>query len=62
MRFDVLTLFPEMFQGYLTQSLLKLAIESGLVEIQPVEHPRLGGRASTKAWTIDRSAAAPAWC
>src|SRR5262245_19348704 len=33
MRFDVLTLFPEMFQGYFTQSLLKLAIERGLVEI-----------------------------
>src|SRR5439155_1032633 len=26
MRFDVLTLFPEIFQGYLTQSLLKLAL------------------------------------
>jgi tRNA (guanine37-N1)-methyltransferase len=33
MRFDVLTLFPEIFQGYLTQSLLKLAIDKGLVEI-----------------------------
>src|SRR5215467_15429318 len=33
MRFDVLTLFPEIFQGYLTQSLLKLALEKGLVEI-----------------------------
>ena len=33
MRFDVLTLFPEIFQGYLTQSLLKLALERGLVEI-----------------------------
>jgi tRNA (guanine37-N1)-methyltransferase len=33
MRFDVLSLFPEIFQGYLTQSLLKLAIQSGLVEI-----------------------------
>ncbi len=33
MRFDVLSLFPEMFQGYLTQSLLKLAIQKGLVEI-----------------------------
>jgi len=29
----VLTLFPEIFQGYLTQSLLKLAIQKGLVEI-----------------------------
>src|SRR6516225_9744528 len=33
MRFDVLTLFPEIFAGYLTQSLLKLAIDQGLVEI-----------------------------
>src|SRR5436305_2506321 len=33
MRFDVLTLFPEIFSGYLTQSLLKLAIDKGLVEI-----------------------------
>ncbi|HTU89762.1 MAG TPA: tRNA (guanosine(37)-N1)-methyltransferase TrmD, partial [Gemmataceae bacterium] len=29
----MLTLFPEIFQGYLTQSLLKLAIQNGLVEI-----------------------------
>jgi tRNA (guanine37-N1)-methyltransferase len=33
MRFDVLTLFPKIFQGYLTQSLLKLALQKGLVEI-----------------------------
>jgi tRNA (guanine37-N1)-methyltransferase len=34
MRFDVLTLFPDMFPGYLGQSLLKLAIERGLVNVQ----------------------------
>lgn len=34
MRFDVLTLFPEIFAGYLTQSLLKLAIQNGLVDIR----------------------------
>ena len=34
MRFDVLTLFPEIFQGYLGQSVLKLAIERGLVEVR----------------------------
>ncbi len=34
MRFDVLTLFPDIFQGYFTQSLLKLAIERGLVDIK----------------------------
>jgi tRNA (guanine37-N1)-methyltransferase len=33
MRFDVLTLFPEIFQGYLGQSLLRRAIEAGLVEV-----------------------------
>jgi tRNA (guanine37-N1)-methyltransferase len=32
-RFDVLTLFPDLFQGYLTQSILKLAIDRGLVAI-----------------------------
>ena len=33
MRFDVLTLFPEIFQGYLTQSLLKIALDKALVQI-----------------------------
>lgn len=33
MRFDVLTLFPEIFSGYLGQSLLKLAIQRGLVSV-----------------------------
>ena len=34
MRFDVLTLFPDLFQGYFTQSLLKLALQKGLVDIR----------------------------
>lgn len=34
MRFDVLTLFPEMFASYLGQSLLKLAIDRGLVDVR----------------------------
>ena len=33
MRFDILTLFPDMFPGYLGQSLLKKAIDAGLVEV-----------------------------
>jgi tRNA (guanine37-N1)-methyltransferase len=33
-RFDVLTLFPEIFSGYLEQSLLKLAIARGLVDVR----------------------------
>ncbi|MBN1909726.1 MAG: tRNA (guanosine(37)-N1)-methyltransferase TrmD [Pirellulales bacterium] len=34
MRFDVLTLFPEMFTGYLGESVLKRAIERGLVDVR----------------------------
>src|SRR5438876_2480126 len=33
MRFDVLTLFPEIFQGYLTQSILKLALDKVIVTL-----------------------------
>jgi tRNA (guanine37-N1)-methyltransferase len=34
MRFDILTLFPDIFNGYLGQSLLQKAIEKGLIEVQ----------------------------
>ena len=34
MRFDVLTLFPEIFRGYLEQSLVRKAIDRGLIEIR----------------------------
>lgn len=34
MRFDVLTLFPDIFPGYLGQSLLKKAIDAGLVDVR----------------------------
>src|SRR6266852_6841118 len=33
MRFDVITLFPEIFQGYLSQSILKLALDKGIVTL-----------------------------
>jgi len=33
MRFDLLTLFPDLFESYLAQSLLKKAIDRGLVEV-----------------------------
>jgi tRNA (guanine37-N1)-methyltransferase len=34
MRFDVLTLFPDIFQGYRGQSLLNRAIQAGLVDVR----------------------------
>lgn len=34
MRFDVVTLFPEMFEGYLGEGLLSKAISKGLIEVR----------------------------
>jgi tRNA (guanine37-N1)-methyltransferase len=34
MRFDVLTLFPDIFQGFLGQSLLNRAIQAGLIDVR----------------------------
>jgi tRNA (guanine37-N1)-methyltransferase len=45
MRFDILTLFPELFDSYLQQSLLKLAIDKGLVEVH---------RWNIRDWATDR--------
>ncbi len=39
MRFDVLTLFPEMIQNYCSQSIIKRAIESNVIEINTI-NPR----------------------
>lgn len=33
-RFDVLTLFPDLFAGYLSQSLLKIARNAGIVDVR----------------------------
>jgi tRNA (guanine37-N1)-methyltransferase len=34
MRFDIFTLFPQMFQGPFTESILKRAVEAGLLELR----------------------------
>lgn len=61
MRFDVLTLFPGMFPSYLGQSLLKLAIERGLIDVQ-LHNIRDWASTSTTPWTTAPLAADPAWC
>src|SRR5258706_13424094 len=33
MRFDILTIFPEMFSGPLTESIIKRAIQAGLISV-----------------------------
>lgn len=47
MRFDILTLFPELFDSYLEQGLLKRAIKNQLVEIQ---------RWNFRDWATDKHA------
>ncbi len=45
MRFDVLTLFPEMFSGYLAESVLNKAIDRGLIEVH---------LHNIRDWTLDK--------
>lgn len=45
MRFDLLTLFPDLFESYLSQSLLKKAIDRGLVEVH---------RWNFRDWALDK--------
>lgn len=44
-RFDILTLFPEIFDGFLGESLLKRAIAKGLIDVQ---------RWNYRDWTYDK--------
>lgn len=37
MKIDILTLFPKMFEGFLSESIIKRAIEKGLVEINIID-------------------------
>lgn len=51
MRFDVLTLFPEIFRGYLGQSLLNRAIEANLVSV--VLHNIRDWSPDKRHWKVD---------
>ena len=44
-RIDVLTLFPDLFDGFLSESLLEKAIRAGLIEVH---------RWNIRDWTLDR--------
>lgn len=49
MKFDILTLFPSMFDGPLTESILKRASEKGLIEV---------GLHNIRDWAFDKHATA----
>lgn len=61
MRFDVLTLFPGMFPSYLGQSVLNLAIERGLVNVQ-LHDIRDWARDKHRSVDDRPLAAGPVWC
>ena len=50
MKFDIITLFPEMFQGPLSESIIKRAREKELIEIN---YHNLRGFALDKHKTVD---------
>ncbi len=43
MRIDILTLFPEMFAGFLSESIIKRAIEKGQLEVHLVDFRQFSG-------------------
>lgn len=52
MRIDIITIFPEMFDGFLEQSILKRAQEKGKIEIK-LHDPREFGIKSGKRQNVD---------
>jgi hypothetical protein len=60
MRFDVITLFPELFAPFLASGVTRRAYESGRSTCA-CGTCATTPRATTGAWTTGRSAAAPAW-
>jgi tRNA G37 N-methylase TrmD len=60
MRFDVFTIFPGMFTGFLTESILKRAQQAGLIEIA-IHNIGTGRPTSTAQSTTPPTVADQAW-
>ena len=60
LRIDVLTLFPALFDGFLSQSIVRRAIDKDLVAIERWDL-RDWAKASTSKWTTGRSGEGRAW-
>ena len=56
MKITILTLFPEMFEGFFNSSIIKKAKYKGLVEYQAIDVRSLR-KTSTTGWMTIRSAA-----
>ena len=60
MRFDIITLFPELFTPFLASGVTRRAYASGQVDVR-LWNPRDTPTATTAGWMTDRLAAARAW-
>ncbi len=60
LRIDVLTLFPALFAGFLSQSIVRRAIDKELVAIERWDL-RDWAQASTSKWTTGRSGEGREW-
>ncbi|MFQ9523306.1 MAG: hypothetical protein ACLR2G_07220 [Phascolarctobacterium faecium] len=60
MRFLFITLFPEQIEQAAGHSIIKRAVDAGLVEVSCI-NPRDFATDSTVQWTIRPLAAVPAW-
>ena len=70
MRFDVITLFPELFEPHTKSGVTRRAYDSGAIELElwplrdhadDVRASELARSLRTSASTTGRSAAGPAW-
>ena len=60
MRIDILTLFPAMFRGPFDESIIKRAVDSGVVSIH-IHDIRQWATVATRSPTITSTGAAPVW-
>jgi tRNA (guanine37-N1)-methyltransferase len=60
MRFEVITIFPELFGSFLQKGLVAKAHESGVIQVH-CTNIRDFTRTGTRAWTTRPTAAAAAW-
>ena len=60
LRFDVLTLFPEMIESYCSLALLGRGVKNGIIEVHTT-NPRDFTQINTEEWMILPTAALQVW-
>jgi tRNA G37 N-methylase TrmD len=61
MRFDIITLFPELFERFVELGVVGRAIRGGALSVRLSKHCASMALASTRTWTTLRMEGARAW-